>query len=113
KLEDIPLDYWPIVILDDIEEPGAAGYHTDQNGQPFALVQADSNWVLTVSHECLEMLADPFGNRTLAGPPPQQAPSHIHRLRRLPRYSACGVLFISSRSAIPAKPCSSLIPAMA
>ncbi len=72
KLEDVPVDYWPVIIRDDIDEPGAAGYHTDDQGQPFALVQADETWPLTASHETLEMLADPFGSRTIAGKPPQQ-----------------------------------------
>ena len=66
-LESVPVDYWPVIIRDDIDQPGAAGYHTDSNGQPFSLVQADDQWQLTASHETLEMLADPFGNRTIAG----------------------------------------------
>lgn len=82
KLENVPVDYWPVILRDDINEPGAAGYHTDQHGQPFALVQIDSGWDLTVSHETLEMLADPFGNRTVAGAPPKQAklPKGIKRV---------------------------------
>jgi hypothetical protein len=68
KLSDVPLGYWPIIIRDDIHEQGAAGIHLNKrNGQPFALVQFSDNWTLTVSHECLEMLADPSGNRTQAG----------------------------------------------
>lgn len=68
KLSDVPLGYWPIIIRDDIHEQGAAGIHLNRrNGQPFALVQFSDNWTLTVSHECLEMLADPSGNRTQAG----------------------------------------------
>jgi hypothetical protein len=68
KLSDVPLGYWPIVIRDDIHEQGAQGIHLNKrNGQPFALVQVSDNWTLTTSHECLEMLADPSGNRTQAG----------------------------------------------
>src|SRR6266566_2445156 len=68
KLSDVPLGYWPIIIRDDIHEQGAAGIHLNKrNGQPFALVQFSDNWTLTTSHECLEMLADPSGNRTQAG----------------------------------------------
>jgi hypothetical protein len=68
KLSDVPLGYWPIIIRDDIHEQGAAGIHLNRrNGQPFALVQFSDNWTLTTSHECLEMLADPSGNRTQAG----------------------------------------------
>ncbi len=82
-LESVPVDYWPVIIRDDIDQPGAAGYHTDDNGQPFSLVQADDQWQLTASHETLEMLADPFGNRTIAGSPPPQAPRPINALRRV------------------------------
>ena len=83
SLESVPVDYWPVIIRDDIDQPGAAGYHTDDNGQPFSLVQADDQWQLTASHETLEMLADPFGNRTIAGSPPPQAPRPISTLRRV------------------------------
>jgi hypothetical protein len=83
KLESVPVDYWPVIVRDDIKEPGAAGYHTDDNGQPFSLVQADPGWELTASHEALEMLADPFGNRTVAGPPPSGAPKPISNFKRV------------------------------
>jgi len=66
-LEDVPVGYWPIIVMDDIGYPGAAGIHLDEDGQPFSLVQATSGWELTASHEVLEMLADPFGNRLIAG----------------------------------------------
>jgi len=82
-LEDVPVDYWPVILRDDINEPGAAGYHTDDNGQPFSLVQADDSWTLTSSHEVLEMLADPFGNRTIAGSPPENAPAPISGFDRV------------------------------
>lgn len=67
RLDDVPLDTWPIIIRKDIHMPGAAGVHEDPSGQPFALVQLNSGWSLTASHECLEMLADPSGNRLVAG----------------------------------------------
>lgn len=66
-LEDLPLGYWPILVQDDINFEGAAGIHLDKDGQPFALVQHSNRWSLTASHELLEMLADPFGNRLVAG----------------------------------------------
>src|SRR5215831_7767797 len=77
NLESVPVDYWPVILRDDINQPGAAGFHTDDNGQPFSLVQADESWTLTSSHEVLEMLADPFGSRTIAGSPPPDSPSPI------------------------------------
>jgi hypothetical protein len=83
KLEAVPIDYWPVIVRDDIQEPGAAGYHTDDHGQPFSLVQADPGWELTASHEVLEMLADPFGSRTIAGPPPPKSPAPVSRFKRV------------------------------
>lgn len=83
KLETVPVDYWPVIVRDDINQPGAAGFHTDENGQPFSLVQADANWALTASHEVLEMLADPFGSRTIAGSPPPQAPDPVSGFERV------------------------------
>ena len=83
RLESVPIDYWPVILMDDIQEPGAAGYHTDDQGQPFALVQVDDSWPLTVSHEGLEMLADPFGNRTIAGAPPPGSPAPVSSLKRV------------------------------
>jgi hypothetical protein len=83
KLEDVPIGYWPIIVMDDINDPNALGYHTDENGQPFALVKASSNideWSLTASHETLEMLVDPFGNRLLAGDSPKADQGRVNFL---------------------------------
>jgi len=68
-LDQIPLGYWPVMIMQDVQ--GAAGFHQDKNGQPFAVVEAGDSWSLTASHEVLEMLADPFGSRVVAGPSPK------------------------------------------
>ena len=73
-LEDVPLGYWPMVVRDDVRETQQAeGVHLDKDGQPFALIQATDSWSLTASHECLEMLADPFGERIVAGQAPKEA----------------------------------------
>jgi hypothetical protein len=66
-LEDVPLGYWPMIVRDDIGFEGAAGIHLDKDGQPFALITMSDSWSLTASHELLEMLADPFGNRVIPG----------------------------------------------
>src|SRR5262245_40994185 len=71
RLDDVPLSAWPVLVEADIHEQGAAGVHLDQDGQPFALVQYDPAWSLTASHEVLEMLADPFGNRLQEGRSPR------------------------------------------
>ena len=68
-LEDVPVGYWAVIVRDDIEDASAAGIHEDENGQPFALVTASSDinvWSITASHEALEMLVDPSGNRLIA-----------------------------------------------
>lgn len=77
QLEDMPIDYWPIVIRDDIGYPGAAGIHLDQDGQPYALVQWSPEWSLTASHETVEMLGDPFGNRLIAGESPKPGQGRV------------------------------------
>jgi hypothetical protein len=65
RLEDVPVGYWPMIIVLDVQ--GAAGVHLDKDGQPFALIEMSDSWSLTASHEMLEMLADPFGNRLVPG----------------------------------------------
>jgi PLD-like domain len=61
--ESIEPGVWPIFIVDDVGQDGAAGLHLTDHQQPYALVQAGATWSLTASHECLEMLVDPSGNR--------------------------------------------------
>lgn len=80
SLDDVPAGYWPVTIKDDIGEPSAAGFHTDKNGNPFALVQFSPSWSLTASHEVLEMLADPFGNRVVGSRSPIDDKSRVEIL---------------------------------
>jgi hypothetical protein len=63
NIKDIPLGYWPVIIMDKIDDPDAAGYHDDKNHQPYALVEYSASWALTCSHEICEMLVDPYGNK--------------------------------------------------
>ena len=69
-LRDVPLGYWPIVVIENLHDPGASGHHIDRNGQPFALVEHGPTWSLAASHECLEMAIDPAGTRQVCGPSP-------------------------------------------
>ncbi len=72
--KDVPVGFWPIYIEDPGKLPaGAGGVHLDRNNQPYALIETGDNWSLDASHECLEMLVDPSGNRTQANPILQQA----------------------------------------
>jgi hypothetical protein len=83
-LDDVPIGYWALVVMDNIDTPGASGIHEDNNGQPFALISASADldvWSLTASHEALEILVDPFGRRMVAGVAPtdsgQDRVSHL------------------------------------
>jgi len=70
RLEDVPVGYWPVIItMRDLG--GQDGTHLDDAGTPYALVEARRGWSLTASHECLEMIVDPYGNRTVPGAPPR------------------------------------------
>ncbi|MBV9946513.1 MAG: hypothetical protein JOZ69_06675, partial [Myxococcales bacterium] len=70
RLEDVPLGYWPIILtLRDLA--GQDGMHLDAQGSPYALVQVQAQWSLSASHECIELLVDPSGNRTVAGRSPK------------------------------------------
>jgi phosphatidylserine/phosphatidylglycerophosphate/cardiolipin synthase-like enzyme len=64
--ESIEPGVWPIFIVDDVGQEGASGLHLTDHKQPYALVQAGPTWSLTASHECLEMMVDPSGNRLVA-----------------------------------------------
>src|SRR5207253_6686517 len=78
--EDVPIGYWPIIVRKDIQTPNAGGVHLDKQGQPYALVQYSESWSLTVSHECVEMLVDPFGNRLIAGQSPMENQGRVEYL---------------------------------
>ena len=61
-----PAGTWWISVLDNADQAGALGYHDLTNeGLPLAKVfaasdiQSKSSWSVTISHELLEMLADP------------------------------------------------------
>lgn len=74
--KDQPLTqgWWQIVVTDDPDQAGALGYHelTSQGaplGKIFAQLDLDSgsSWTATLSHELLEMLADPWINWCAVG----------------------------------------------
>jgi hypothetical protein len=68
-LEDpnsIPPGVWPVFLVDDIGMDGALGFHLNDHNQPYARARTGPTWSLTASHEVLEMLADPSGNRLIS-----------------------------------------------
>jgi hypothetical protein len=93
-LTAVPSDYHPVVLFGDADDLvgrlefalGAqraaqliaefdhelvSGIHLNAfTRQPFALVAASDTWTVTVSHEILELLADPYGNHLIAAAHP-------------------------------------------
>jgi hypothetical protein len=72
KTQVIPATSWIIYIMDNSDYAGALGYH-DENarykpyGKVFAKTAKDYgySWTVTLSHELLEMMADPYINLTV------------------------------------------------
>jgi len=61
----IPAGVWPVRLVAKLP-PGEGGVHLDKNNQPYSLVIADpgsDEWTIDASHETLEMLVDPNGNK--------------------------------------------------
>jgi hypothetical protein len=63
----IPPDMSPIFIVDNTPF-NVGGLHTSNDGgRAFAVVLVSRDWGLGASHECLELLVDPTGNRMTEG----------------------------------------------
>src|SRR5580658_1664398 len=61
----IPAGVWPVQLVKTLP-PNEGGFHSDKHKQPFSKVIAtkdDPTWTVDASHETLEMLVDPYGNR--------------------------------------------------
>jgi hypothetical protein len=93
-LESMPSDYHPVILfgdaeelagrldfavgreyaaqlIDDFERDRMAGLHLNAfTRQPFALVEVNDAWSVVLSHEVLELIADPYGNRLVAAARP-------------------------------------------
>jgi hypothetical protein len=76
-IQDVPLGYWPILIVDEAPQPGS---HTDTNGHPMAFVEYGPSWSLRASHEAIEMLVDPSGRRMVPGYSPQPTQDRVEFL---------------------------------
>jgi hypothetical protein len=63
--KQIPVGFWPVFLVADLP-PGEGGVHLDKKNQPYALgigTPTSADWTIDASHETLEMLVDPAGNR--------------------------------------------------
>jgi hypothetical protein len=78
RLGDVPVGSWPVAVVDDVQ--GAAGFHLDSNGQPYALVEYSDSWSLTASHETVEMIVDPWGRRIAPGRSPKSGQGQVEFL---------------------------------
>jgi hypothetical protein len=61
----IPAGVWPVQLVKTLP-PDEGGFHSDKHKQPYSKVIAskdDPTWTIDASHEILEMLVDPYGNR--------------------------------------------------
>ena len=61
----LPPNAWPVFLVATLP-PGEGGFHMDKHNQPYSKViatPADPTWTIDASHEILEMLVDPNGNR--------------------------------------------------
>jgi hypothetical protein len=66
----VPTGYTRLVLVADVA-PGLSGVHRMKDtGESYALVAYTGNWTATLSHECLELLADPSGTTRVPGPSP-------------------------------------------
>jgi hypothetical protein len=61
----VPAGVWPVQLVKSLP-PGEGGFHSDRHKQPYSRVIGtphDPTWTIDASHEILEMLVDPYGNR--------------------------------------------------
>lgn len=61
----LPAGVWPVQLVKTLP-PDEGGFHSDKHKQPYSKVIAskdDPTWTIDASHEILEMLVDPYGNR--------------------------------------------------
>jgi mannose-6-phosphate isomerase-like protein (cupin superfamily) len=68
KHERLPLGVWPIMLVDSLPND-VGGFHYTSHNQPAAKIVAkpdSDHWTIDASHEALEMLIDPSGNRLQA-----------------------------------------------
>ncbi len=70
SLDEVPVGTWPVIVDERLRGSTDYGFHWDLTGQPLARMRYDPNgkWSETASHEILEMLVDPYGERLTAAP---------------------------------------------
>jgi hypothetical protein len=77
KLESVPPGYWTVTVRDDLDPAEGPGVHKAENGQPFALVHSGDGWSISASHEVLEIIVDPFGQRFISAQSPMNGQGRV------------------------------------
>src|SRR6478752_3774453 len=74
-----------LYVWDQVDVEGALGYHdANARGIPYGFVftqlsaELNEDWTVTLSHEALELTADPLVNLLVAGPHPQEDRTVFH-----------------------------------
>src|SRR5689334_10475654 len=71
KLKGIPPHCSPVLISDKFKfESQGVHLHREYDDRPFGLLKANKNISVEISHEIIEMLTDPTGDRVVSGPSP-------------------------------------------
>ena len=63
-----------------LTRPAQQEFMRTRTDSPLLLFEFSDTWSLTASHETLEMLADPFGNRLVAGKSPKPGQGRVNFL---------------------------------
>ncbi len=74
KFADAPGDAWQILVVDDAVGRGGMHSRPSHPDEPVISIvqyQEDMLWSLAASHEAIEMLVDPLGNKFMTGPSPR------------------------------------------
>lgn len=65
RFDLIPYYAWKVTIKDKLDIDVYGYHYVDDSGQPYAVLQYRDDWTLTLSHEIVELLTDPYGNRLM------------------------------------------------
>jgi hypothetical protein len=78
SLERVPTSYWPVIVSDRYRFP-QLGFHAF-DPQPLALIKYTGSYSQGVSHEAIEMVVDPDGERMAAAKAPTRGPAPVQYL---------------------------------
>jgi hypothetical protein len=68
SFDDVPPGYIPLAIVDKDRLPDREhAFHFAPGGQPLGIVGFQEDWSVLASHELIEIMCDPWGNRTTTG----------------------------------------------